>query len=50
MNVPIACTGHLLVDIPIFAGPVFVLGGWLVWTTMKARRSQDDSSASPARG
>jgi hypothetical protein len=46
MNVPVACTGHLLVDIPIFAGPVLVLGGWLTWTTLKARRSSAASGSS----
>ena len=43
MTLPIACSGHLLIDLPIFAGPVLLLGGWLVWTTMRARRP------SPAR-
>ena len=45
MTIPIACTGHVLVDLPIFGGPVLVLGGWLVWTTLKHRRQ---TSASPA--
>jgi len=34
----LACTGHVLVDVPIFAGPVLVLGGWLTWTTLRHRR------------
>jgi hypothetical protein len=33
-----ACAGHVLVDIPIFGGPVVVLGGWLTWTTLRSRR------------
>jgi hypothetical protein len=43
MTLPTACTGHLLVDLPIFAGPVLVLGGWLVWTTLRARRDGEQS-------
>ena len=38
MTPPVACTGHLLIDLPIFAGPVLMLGGWLTWTTLRARR------------
>ncbi len=38
MTPPIACSGHLLIDIPIFAGPVLVLGGWLIWTTLRSRK------------
>jgi hypothetical protein len=40
MNIPTACTGHVLIDLPIFGGPVLVLGGWLVWTTLRARRDE----------
>ena len=35
---PLAHLGDILVDLPIFAGPVLVLGGWLVWTSLRSRR------------
>ena len=35
-----ACAGHLLVDLPVFMGPVLVLGGWLLFMT---RRGADAS-------
>jgi hypothetical protein len=38
MSLPLAHFGHLIVDLPIFLGPVLVLGGWLVWTTIRSRR------------
>lgn len=42
--IPLACTGHVLVDLPIFGGPVLVLGGWLVWATLRGRRGSATSS------
>jgi hypothetical protein len=48
MTAPLACTGHLLIDLPIFAGPVLVLGGWLGWTTLRQRRRDGLSRASAA--
>ncbi len=38
MTIPLAHFGHLIVDLPIFAGPVLALGGWLVWTTLRSRK------------
>jgi hypothetical protein len=35
-----ACSGHLLIDLPIFMGPVVVLAGWLFVMTRRARRSE----------
>jgi hypothetical protein len=36
----LACGGHLLIDLPIFMGPVVLLGGWLLVMTRRARRSE----------
>ncbi len=36
----LACAGHLLIDLPIFMGPVVVLVGWLLAMTRRARRSE----------
>ena len=36
----LACAGHLLIDLPIFMGPVVVLVGWLLVMTRRARRSE----------
>ena len=38
MILPLAHAEDLWVDLPLFAGPVFVLGGWLIWTAWRARR------------
>jgi len=34
----LACSGHVLVDLPIFFGPVLVIGGWIGLTVRKDRR------------
>jgi hypothetical protein len=34
----LAHAGHLLVDIPLFLGPVFLLGGALFVSTRRERR------------
>jgi hypothetical protein len=36
----LACAGHVLVDLPIFMGPVVVLAGWLLMMTHRARRQE----------
>lgn len=36
----LACSGHLLIDLPIFMGPVVLLVGWLLLMTRRARRSE----------
>lgn len=40
MTTVLACTGHVLIDLPIFMGPVVVLAGWLLLTTRRARRRE----------
>ena len=49
MTPVLAHAGHLLIDIPLFAGPVVVLALALVWSTRQERRreeSRPDGSAS----
>lgn len=36
----LACSGHLLIDLPIFMGPVVLLVGWLLVMTRRARHSE----------
>ncbi|HKP91528.1 MAG TPA: hypothetical protein VJT75_16295 [Thermoleophilaceae bacterium] len=36
----LAHAGHLLIDIPLFGGPVFILAGALLWSTRRERRRQ----------
>lgn len=47
----LACSGHLLIDLPIFMGPVVLLVGWLLVMTRRARRaeytSHGDSTLAP---
>lgn len=35
-----AHVGHLLVDLPVFMGPVIVLVSWLLITTRRGRRHE----------
>jgi hypothetical protein len=42
----LACSGHVLVDLPIFLGPVAVLGGWMLMTVRRDRRTRRTRSAS----
>ncbi|HEY1595197.1 MAG TPA: hypothetical protein VGF74_07365 [Thermoleophilaceae bacterium] len=35
---PLACTGHVLVDLPIFFGPVFLLTGWIFIVRRRDRK------------
>jgi hypothetical protein len=35
---PLAHMGHVLVDLPIFFGPVFVLTLWIVLTARRDKR------------
>lgn len=41
MIVPFAHFGHVLVDLPIFFGPVAVLSIWLVVITRRDRRNRE---------
>jgi hypothetical protein len=34
---PFAHMGHVLVDLPIFFGPVLVLTLWIVWMSRRGR-------------
>lgn len=38
--VTLACTGHVLLDLPIFMGPVVILVGWLLFVTRRDRRRE----------
>jgi hypothetical protein len=37
--IPLAHAGDLVVDVPLFAGPVLVLAGWLLVNRLRDRRS-----------
>jgi len=36
--IPFACSGHVLLDLPIFFGPVMVLTLWVVWMSRRQKR------------
>jgi hypothetical protein len=38
MPLPFAHFGHILIDLPLFLGPVAVLAGWIVVTVRRDRR------------
>ena len=43
--VPIAHTGHVLIDLGIFLGPMAVIAGWLKLSDRRqARRERDEAS------
>jgi hypothetical protein len=43
--VPLAHGGHLLVDLPVFLGPVVVIALWLLISIRRGRRDQRDRRA-----
>ncbi len=45
---PLACAGHLLIDLPLFFGPVVVLVGWLWLTTRRGREREPATNHTPA--
>lgn len=38
--ITLACAGHVLIDLPVFMGPVAMLVGWLWLVRRKDRRRQ----------
>ena len=40
MIFPLAHFGHVLIDLPIFFGPVLVLSAWILFMTRKDRRNR----------
>jgi len=36
--IALACAGHVLIDLPLFGAPVFLLGGGVWWTTRSERK------------
>ena len=45
----VAHAGHLLIDIPLFMGPVVVLVLALVWSTRRERRREQDRPGGTAK-
>jgi hypothetical protein len=43
----VAHAGHLLVDIPLFMGPVVVLVVALVWSARRERRRERERAGAP---
>jgi hypothetical protein len=41
----LACSGHVLLDLPIFMGPVVLLVGWLLFVTRRDRRREAAEAA-----
>ena len=36
--IPLAHAGHLLIDLPVFMGPIMILVGWLLFVILRERR------------
>jgi hypothetical protein len=45
--IALACASHVLIDLPLFGAPVFLLVGAVLFTT-RAERRRAASSAAPA--
>jgi hypothetical protein len=42
----LACASHVLIDLPLFGGPVLALAGGVLWTTRQERkRAREDTAA-----
>jgi hypothetical protein len=48
-GLPLACSGHLLIDLPIFMGPVVVLVAWLLVMTRRGRQQDAQQSTETSR-
>ena len=46
---PLAHFGHVLIDLPLFGGPVIFLALALVWSTRHERRRERDRSGGHSR-
>jgi hypothetical protein len=46
----LACSGHVLLDLPVFMGPVVLLVGWLLYVTRRDRRREAAEAAGEAHG
>jgi hypothetical protein len=46
----LACSGHVLLDLPIFMGPVVLLVGWLLFVTQRDRRREAAEAAQAGGG
>lgn len=49
MSPLLACSGHLLIDLPIFMGPVVVLAGGLLAMSRRARRAERPAQSTVER-
>jgi len=47
MFVSLACSGHVLVDLPIFFGPVIGLTLWILYVTRRDRRREKRRASAP---
>lgn len=48
VGVTLAHAGHLLIDIPLFLGPVVILVIALIWSSRAERRREEQSPQDPA--
>jgi hypothetical protein len=46
---PLAHAGHLLIDIPLFGGPVVILAVALMWSSRRERRREEAESGDSSK-
>ena len=47
MTIPLAHLGHVLIDLPVFMGPVVALVTWLLIVTRRDRRREGSERPGP---
>jgi hypothetical protein len=40
----LACAGHVLIDLPVFGGPVLMLAAWILYIVRRERRQEQGVS------
>ena len=45
MSIPFAHAGHILIDLPIYLGPVVVIAVWLKFSSWRDKRSSRRAEA-----
>ena len=48
MLIPLAHFGHVLIDLPLFGGPVIFLALALMWSTRRERRREQGRAGKPS--
>ena len=45
--ITLACAGHVLIDLPVFGGPVAMLVGWVLYMVRRERAGEVEDEVEP---